>query len=712
MLKSSCAVALSFLCVTLLASSPVMGLSPAAADGPTFAFETPVSPAGDPDPRDETSIAVSLRDEQVIVGASKLIVGGGGPTSSGHTRVAYYFSSDGGRTWGNGVVTLETPQKVWGRSSDPSVVSDLDGNFYLCVLMLDNLSLDNGVYVFKSSDGGRTFGDPRPVVANIAQGSSLKLSDKCYVTVDTSAASPFKNTLYAVWTSTEPDRTVVLTSHRRPGDANFSEPKAISHSGTMRGPSIATGPNGEFYAAWEGIGNPRVILFNASTDGGDTFLPPVVAPSGDLVIHEFIGSLSPPEPAIDINGVSRMNSFPVIDVDRSAGANRGMLYVTWAETTNRRDADVFVRRITPPNGMRPTVGPAVRVNSDAGAGDQFFPWLSVDSSTGDVEVAFYDRRENPGTALTKLYLARSTDAGASFTENNSFSQTAFDARVQSNVTQANGNFIGIGDYVGLVATRGKAQMLWADTRRGKQEIFYGQLGFLSSVPPPGLSGDDCRSPRLITSLPYSDAVDTRTASSSADDPVSCSGSSDTNTVWYSLTASANTTYGIDTSLSEYDTVISVYGGACGALIPLACNDDFGNTLGNRSLLTFSASAGTKYLIEASGKGGGGSLRIRVGYPEITSIVFTSSPIDGSDALEIHGGGFVSGNATATAQVIGEDVALPNVSFAGQALPDGTSTVFYASKKKLRKLFKSGSVFVRVESPAGSGRVSNPFLFTR
>jgi hypothetical protein len=89
------------------------------------------------DPRDETSIAVSAKNDQIIVGASKLIDGGGN-NSRGNTRVAYYYSSDGGRTWGNSVLALETPQKTWGRASDPSVISDLDGNFYLCALMLDS----------------------------------------------------------------------------------------------------------------------------------------------------------------------------------------------------------------------------------------------------------------------------------------------------------------------------------------------------------------------------------------------------------------------------------------------------------------------------------------------------------------------------------------------------------------------------------------------
>src|SRR6185369_12019230 len=172
------------------------------------------------------------------------------------------------------------------------------------------------------SDGGRTFNNPVPVVTDIGNSSAPKIADKCYITVDTSPTSPFKNTIYAVWVSTEPTRTAILTNHLKPGEAEFSEPKTISHNGNMRGPSITTGPNGELYAAWEGIGNPRVILFNASTDGGETFLPPEAAPGKDFNARNLVGGLAEG----DVTGhiirpIHRANSFPVIDVDRSDGPN-------------------------------------------------------------------------------------------------------------------------------------------------------------------------------------------------------------------------------------------------------------------------------------------------------------------------------------------------------------------------------------------------------
>jgi hypothetical protein len=684
------------------------------ADATPSIFEIIASPAADPDPRDETSIAISPGNDQIIVGTSK-VIRGGGTAGRGDTLVDYYFSSDGGHSWGASQIGLETPEKTWSRATDPAVAADLDGNFYICVLMLDNASFDSGVYVFKSTDGGRTFKDPKPVVTDI--GSSVpRRADKCYLTVDASPSSPFKGTLYVIWTSTGPDEnnqsaTVVRLSRRRPADATFSQPRTISHAGDMRGPALATGPNGEFYAAWVGM-PARSLLFNASTDGGDTFLPGLA--SIDTIVHNYVGNLEGPNASFFLTGIDRSNSFPTIDVDRSAGPNRGMVYVAWAETINRRDTDIFLRRITPRPGTLPDVSLPVRVNDDNSGTDQFFPWLSIDSTDGAVEVAFYDRRDDPGSVLMNMYFTRSTDGGLHFDENKRVSSAASDPRIQANVVGSNNSTIGIGDYIGLVAARGKAHILWTDMRNGKQEIRYGQLDFGTSGPPPvGGTGDDCSSPRAIVSSPFIDTLDTTGATSSPNDPISCSGGSDTHTVWYSITPAVNTVYGIETTMSDYNTVVSVYTGSCGSLLPVACSDDFGNPpdKSNRSVLTFSATAGVPYLIVASGKGSGGTLKIRVGYPTITGVEYTPAP-DGTDALKITGSGFHANNAAVTVQLNGEDIALPNIFTAGSPLPDGTDTVFYASKKKLRKLVKRGSLLVRVETPAGSGNTSNAFLFTR
>jgi hypothetical protein len=717
LVKSNSITIVIAILITAVSIGPALCIgSGARADGAASLFEVVASPGGDPDPRDETSVAVSPINDQLIVGASKVIVGGG-TSGRGDTRVSYYFSSDGGHSWGTGLLGLETAEKSWGRATYPSVAADLEGSFYLCVLMLDNLSFDSGVYVFKSTDNGQTFTNPKPVVVDIGNATPRR-ADKCSMTVDASPSSQFKGSVYAVWTSTGPDErgvnaTVVRFGRRRVGDSVFSESKAIGHPGDMRGPSVAAGPNGEVYAAWVGM-PARVLLFNASTDGGETFLPGLA--SLDITIHNYVGNLEGPNASFFISGLERANSFPSLDVDRSNGPHRGTVYVAWAETINRVDTDIFVCRVSPRAGTLPDVSLPVKVNNDSIGTDQFFPWLTVDSSTGAVAVAFYDRRDDPGSVLMNLYLARSTDGGLSFGENTRITPVSSDPRVQAGVLGSTASAIGIGDYIGAVATRGKAHLMSADTRHGKQEIIYSQVDFGSSVPPPppdGLPSDNCETPRSILSLTYLDTLDTTSATSLLQDPVSCTGSPDTHTVWYAFTPTISSTYGVDTSLSVYDTVVSIYTGVCGSLVRAACSDDFGNPPGqaNRALLTFNATAGVAYLIEVSGKGSGGLLRIRVGYPTITGIEFTTGP-DDSKALRITGAGFSAGNVAVTAQLDGEDIPLPNIFSAGPTLPDGTQTAFYASKKKLKKLVKRGSLLVRVESPAGSGNLSNSFLFTR
>src|SRR5262249_7529513 len=150
-----------------------------------------------------------------------------------------------------------------------------------------------------STDNGRTFGNPIPAFVDISD-PQPKLADKPSIAIDTSPSSPFRNSAYAVWVEIDPGQHSIRIAHLRPGHAVCSQQTTSSRSGDMRGPSVAIGPNGEVCVAWEGIGDPKTLLFNESNDGGETFLPTATAPGGDFKIHSFVGSLSSPNPAIQI----------------------------------------------------------------------------------------------------------------------------------------------------------------------------------------------------------------------------------------------------------------------------------------------------------------------------------------------------------------------------------------------------------------------------
>jgi hypothetical protein len=118
------------------------------------------------------------------------------------------------------------------------------------------------------------------------------------------------------------------------------------------------------------------------------------------------------------------------------------------------------------------------------------------------------------------------------------------------------------------------------------------------------------------------------------------------------------------------------------------------------------------LIEVTGKGSGGMLRLRVGYPTVTRVEYPPAP-KGSEFLRITGAGFSENNVAVSINKDGDVIALPNVTFTGQRHGDGTYSEITATRKKLRKVIKPGdTVTVTVESPAASGRVSNTVIFAR
>ena len=108
--------------------------------------------------------------------------------------------------------------------------------------------------------------------------------------------------------------------------------------------------------------------------------------------------------------------------------------------------------------------------------DRFNHWLSTDAVTGDVNVSFYDTRNDTtgGRFETDVYLARSTDGGATFGPNTRVTDA------KSNEHDCAGLFpcpaINYGnqqgDYEGLVAFGGVAHPIWTDSRNNQ-------------APPPG-----------------------------------------------------------------------------------------------------------------------------------------------------------------------------------------------------------------------------------
>jgi hypothetical protein len=116
----------------------------------------------------------------------------------GAVDITYAWTHDGGKIWHHQPVQGITKSAggTWDRASDPIVAWGPDGSVYLSILPV-NLDCQSGVYVTRSTDGGKTFGTP--VLAHYSASCNYS-DDKNYLAIDNSPHSPHYGRLYQFWT--------------------------------------------------------------------------------------------------------------------------------------------------------------------------------------------------------------------------------------------------------------------------------------------------------------------------------------------------------------------------------------------------------------------------------------------------------------------------------------------------------------------------------
>ena len=138
--------------------------------------------------------------------------------------------------------------------------------------------------------------------------------------------------------------------------------------------------------------------------------------------------------------------------------------------------------------------------------------------------------------------------------------------------------------------------------------------------------DSCWSATFIGSTPFSDRIYTGNAIASSSDPIlMCGRGSSLKSVFYRLTVTSpeGAMITANTFGADYDTVLSVYTGHCGGLIPVpqACSDDAFTSQkamtgqSRQSLVGFYANPGTTYYFMVTAySGAGGTLVLNVDDP--------------------------------------------------------------------------------------------------
>jgi hypothetical protein len=117
----------------------------------------------------------------------------------------------------------------------------------------------------------------------------------------------------------------------------------------------------------------------------------------------------------------------------------------------------------------------------------------------------------------------------------------------------------------------------------------------------GATNDECAAAVIVPGVPFVDTQPAAAATTAADDPLqACTiegASQNLASVWYRFTAPAAGRVVVETSRSDYDTVLTAFDGPCGALKEVACSDDTLETVQSR--LDLDLAAGRTVTIEAT-----------------------------------------------------------------------------------------------------------------
>ncbi|MDB5075650.1 MAG: BNR/Asp-box repeat protein [Chloroflexi bacterium] len=447
----------SFCCVSLLggATSPEAIAGTQSTPNVRVSHDTYLA-------HSEPYVAVNPKQRGNLLGASKLFT----DLAKYRFHIGTYVSFDGGSSWhDNGLLPGSQAFLI---TSDPTVAFNANGVGYVLALgirALPNHATRSGVYIWRSFDGGRSFGRAITVFEDAGFAN-----DKPWLTVDTSDGPTLGN-IYVAWVHLF-DRgrhAKIAFSRSVDGATSFSPVQMFNapKSGFPSGPIVTVAPGGQVHIVYIVLDRSSIDVVG-SVDGGAHFgSSHLVSPVKEL-----------PEQLPHAN-------FRVFSLPAAAASPTGSaLYAAWADYGGHI-ARVLASR-SQDGGQTWTLPVRVDGGQMVRHDDQFEPQLAV-GSDGSVFVSYFSRLHNAANGLIDVYLARSADGGVSFSPSQRVTNVSWNPALGAPHATAQETFIG--DYQGLAVGPGVIYPFWNDTRSGKQEIYsaavpYAPVPSLAVTPTP------------------------------------------------------------------------------------------------------------------------------------------------------------------------------------------------------------------------------------
>jgi len=319
----------------------------------------------------------------------------------------------------------------------------------------------------------------------------------------------------ATCTSTPDQRAVAVSAGTLAnGVLSWGAPVTVARGDGVQGPSIGCDPtSGTALLAWlDVLPGSRAIRFSKSTNGTtwtapvavrsagiytDLGVPQVAANLGgeihvawgayqqltgahllELSTSKTVGASFPaavkvadfvPASADPLGYSYGLPTIPNLAVDRSAGPNAGSVYVAFhaAESPGAAVRDVFVARSTDRGA---SFGAPVRVNHDPEGNDQFLPSVATSTTNGQVGILFLGTQLGPLGSLD-AFLSMSIDGGASFVPGVRIS----DSTVDWTSAVAWDDYPNMGRFTALAADGPNFYAAWTDGSLGDPDVAFAQV---------------------------------------------------------------------------------------------------------------------------------------------------------------------------------------------------------------------------------------------
>lgn len=347
--------------------------------------------------------------------------------TSNFRQAGYAASDDGGRTWRyRGVIEPGVFR------SDPVLRANRHGVFLFNSLMSNLMT-----QIFRSTDGGATWGNPVQSLAG----------DKTWMAIDTTDGIGADN-IYQTWNSGGFSRSSDdgMTFQFRGVPLSFGGTIAIGSDGTV---FVCDPAN-------------RVAFSNNARDPDSMYF----FGTGQVNLGSVPFNRAPNPGGLLTQGW--------IDVDRSNGPRHGWVYYCSVAITRGDPSDLRIAR-SEDGGV--TWMPAVTINNDP-AGPNRWQWFATMSvaPNGRIDVVWNDTRASNLNNVSETYYAYSLDGGSTWLD-----QRPIGPAWNSHHGWPNQNKIG--DYYDIHSDNVGVDLIYAatynfnpDRNQGEQDVYYVRIG--------------------------------------------------------------------------------------------------------------------------------------------------------------------------------------------------------------------------------------------